>query len=107
MTGAGVVAWSPLANGFLSGRYSAGSGDGVRGRLDMLGVAGADPPAWEWRVLERRRSVADELGCGMARVALAWVLGRPRVDAALLGASRPDQVGDSMGALETELSVEQ
>jgi aryl-alcohol dehydrogenase-like predicted oxidoreductase len=123
--GLGIMPWSPLAGGLLTGKYGremlaeadraaavpdrAMSGDGeARNRLS------GDNPYGGMLFTERNfgivdavREVAGELGLPMAQVALAWVLSRPGVSSLLLGASRPQQVTDNIAALEVRLSEDQ
>jgi len=103
--GMGIVPWSPLAGGFLSGRYRRGEA-AEGGRL-----AGANPfgdskftPA-NYDVLDVLREVAADLDRPLAEVALAWVLARPGVDTVLVGARTPDQLG-TLAAAGTELPRE-
>ena len=106
-TGLGVMPWSPLAGGFLSGKYRRGD-TGGSGRL-----SGANPFGdskfvdRNWVVLEALRSVAAEVGQPMAQVALAWVMARPGVTATLIGASTVAQVAGSIAAAGLALGEEQ
>ncbi|QKV78784.1 aldo/keto reductase [Amycolatopsis sp. Hca4] len=96
--GLGVTAWSPLAGGFLTGKYR----DGGAGRL-------SDAPTWTERdrqLLEPLGAVADQLGVTMAQVAINWVATQPGVAAAIVGASSADQLGTSMAALDFEIPAE-
>ncbi|MDE2004274.1 MAG: aldo/keto reductase [Betaproteobacteria bacterium] len=99
--GIGATIWSPLASGLLTGKYS----DGVPGdsRAALKG--------FEWlaeRILEPRRvqqvkslaPIADELGCTLAQMSLAWCLKNPNVSTVITGASRPSQVTENMKALD-------
>ncbi len=122
--GLGMMPWSPLAYGLLTGKYDratveagalragglpsdAGAGearvDGDK-RLD-----GANPfgdtlfTDRNWRIVETLQTVADALGETPARVALAWVLSRPGVDTALMGVSRVSQVHDNIAATQLRL----
>lgn len=108
--GIGVVPYNPLGAGMLTGKYRRGQeppadsrfGWGEYGRMyqqrywsdRMFGVA------------EEVEAVAREIGHTPARVALAWVLAQGGVTAPIVGASRPDQLDDSVRALEVELSSE-
>jgi voltage-dependent potassium channel beta subunit len=102
-TGLGLTVWSPLAYGLFTGRYDGGvPWDGRLGlekyvwlREDALGSAEAD-------VLQRIRAVnaiAREIGMTPSRMALAWVLRNRTVDSAITGASRPEQLHETLGAL--------
>ncbi len=105
--GLGVMPWSPLAGGFLSGKYKREDTSGS-GRL-----SGANPfgnskfAARNWDVLEVLTSVAAELGRPAAQVALAWVMGRPGVASTLIGARTPAQLASNIAAGDIRLSPEQ
>ncbi len=106
--GMGMVPWSPLAGGFLSGKYVR---DGqAAGRL-----SGPNPfqgpftkfTDRNWHILDVLRAVAAQLGRPPAQVALAWVAAQPGVASLLLGASRPEQLRGNLAGLELRLSAEQ
>ncbi|UDL93120.1 aldo/keto reductase [Lichenihabitans sp. PAMC28606] len=126
--GMGLMPWSPLAYGLLTGKYDratveasaprasglpsdAGTGavrpDGDK-RLD-----GANPfgdtlfTDRNWRIVEALRGVAETMGETPARVALAWVLSRTGVDTALMGVSRVSQLHDNIAATELRLPIDQ
>lgn len=108
--GMGITPWSPLASGFLSGKYARGDASGT-GRLAV--VKGSGNPAFEkfsernWEILEVVRRVARECGASPARVALAWVASQPGVASTLVGATKLAQLEDNLGALELTLTSEQ
>ena len=126
--GMGLVPWSPLAFGLLTGKYdratveAAGPRSGglprdaaVRGESRPEGAFapdGANPfgdtlfTGRNWNIVDALRRVADEVGQSPARVALAWVVGRPGVASTLMGASRVEQVLDNVSALDLALSPE-
>lgn len=99
--GIGQVVWSPMAQGILTGKY-------LPGQPVPEGSRGADPTGStflsRWLrddVLTRvqgLRPLADEAGLSMAQMAVAWVLGNPNVSTAIVGASRPEQLVDSVRA---------
>lgn len=109
--GMGIVPWSPLASGFLSGKYQrsgdAGTGDG---RLQTLkgsgnpGFAKFTPRNWE--VLTALEGVARELGRPAAEVALNWVATQPGVSSTLIGATKLTQLQSNLRALELEIPGE-
>jgi len=110
--GMAITPWSPLASGFLAGKYRREGGAVVgSGRLDTL--KGSGNPAFEkftdrnWAILEVVRAVAAEAGRSPAEVALAWVTRRPGVTSTLVGATRVAQLEASLSALSLELSPEQ
>ena len=106
--GLGLLVWSPLAGGFLSGKYSGdanGSTD-EKGRRDTR----AFPPVDEARgsrVVEAMRPIAAMHGCSVAQVALAWLLHQPGVTSVIMGAKRPDQLADNLGAANLFLSADE
>ena len=100
--GMGQVVWSPMAEGVLSGKYLPGAQppEGSRATDDK----GGKQMIARWmdeRVLtavQRLRPIAEEAGLSMAQLALAWVLQNPNVSAALVGASRPEQLLENVKA---------
>lgn len=126
--GLGLVPWSPLAYGLLTGKYDRASveaGGARRGGVPNRGGATSEARAdgdkrldgdnpfgdslfteRNWRIVEVLKRVAAEAGESAARIALAWVVGRPGVASTLMGVSRPEQVGDNVGALDVTLAPE-
>jgi aryl-alcohol dehydrogenase-like predicted oxidoreductase len=99
--GLGLMTWSPLASGLLTGKYRDGVPDGSRATLANY--------AWlRERLTDRGRNrqvaalgeVASELGCSVAQLSLAWCLAHPSVSTVIIGASGPDQVRHNVGSLE-------
>jgi voltage-dependent potassium channel beta subunit len=99
--GLGLTTWSPLASGLLTGKYRDGVPAGSRATL----------PGYDWLragVTDARRNaavaelglIADELGCRLAQLALAWCAGNPHVSTVITGASRVEQVHENMAALD-------
>jgi aryl-alcohol dehydrogenase-like predicted oxidoreductase len=102
--GVGLMVWSPLAGGLLSGKYD-GEGtaaDGRRASFDFPPVDRGRLPG----VLAALRSVAEAHGSSVARVALAWLLHQPWVTSVIVGANRPEQLADNLGAAELALTPE-
>ncbi|KAF4041647.1 Aldo/keto reductase family [Phytophthora infestans] len=97
--GLGLSTWSPLSFGTLTGKYSAGTPDGSR--LDMSGLKGAIPD-FEERVIkaDRLKPVAEELGCSMAQLAIAWCVSNDKVSTVMIGASSPAQLEQNLKALD-------
>jgi aryl-alcohol dehydrogenase-like predicted oxidoreductase len=101
--GIGIMPWSPLKNGFLSGKYSrdnAGSVDTLRGSL-----VGA-PSEADYVVIDALHAVSDEIGASPATVALAWVHSRPGVASTIIGARRMDQLTANLAALDVKLTAD-
>jgi len=102
--GIGVLPWSPLRGGRLSGKYSRNNGspgDSRRGGLY------AEPTERDWAVIEAVVRVAADLGVGSAEVALAWVRSRPAVTSTLIGARTIEQLRFNLASLEITLAPEQ
>jgi aryl-alcohol dehydrogenase-like predicted oxidoreductase len=97
----GVVVWSPLSSGFLTGRYRAAGADGRRTTFTFPPV---DPELGE-RALVALATVADGRGASMAQVALAWVLAQPGITSAIVGASSLDQLDDNLAAADLDLTA--
>jgi aryl-alcohol dehydrogenase-like predicted oxidoreductase len=101
--GIGVMAWSPLAGGFLSGKYTRDKPKGESG--DRLGGFDFLPYDRErgFALVDLLRSIAAKRDATPAQVAIAWVLTRPAVAAVLIGASRREQLDDNLGAADVRL----
>ena len=102
--GLGTTIWSPLAGGLLTGKYRDGVPGGTRSTLDGYGWL---TPRYDSELgrrniakVERLRPVADELGCSLAQLAIAWCAANPHVSTTILGASRPEQLEENLGAVE-------
>jgi voltage-dependent potassium channel beta subunit len=99
--GIGATTWSPLASGLLTGKYADGVPKDSRGAL----------PGYEWlrdMVTDRERNekvrrlakIADDLGCSLAQLSIAWCARNPNVSTVILGASKVSQLQDNLGALD-------
>jgi voltage-dependent potassium channel beta subunit len=98
--GYGTTIWSPLASGLLTGKYNEGVPQDSRAALK----------GYEWlqrgitperiATVRNLQPIADELGCSLAQLALAWCLKNPNVSTVITGASRASQVGENMKALD-------
>src|SRR3954454_2431051 len=99
--GLGLTTWSPLGSGLLSGKYLDGIPDGSRATL----------PGYEWlkqfltdpernQKVRSLQAVAEELGCTLSQLSIAWCAKNPHVSTVITGASRPEQVHENMGALD-------
>ena len=105
--GIGVCPWSPLAGGFLSGKYKKDS-NGVEGRLN----ATKDNPVFNkftdrnWLILDTLLEVSKAMGKPAAEVALSWVFHRPGVTSTLIGATKLPQLESNMAAVELEIPAE-
>ncbi len=104
--GLGLLVWSPLAGGLLSGKYSRErqSAEGSRR------TAFAFPPVEMERaytIIDLLREMADRKGVSVAQLAIAWLLHQPRVTSVLLGTKRSEQLEDNLGAVDVVLSEEE
>lgn len=104
--GLGITAWSPLAMGLLSGKYRSKRADGGRLSLDASGTGLGLFTDRNVRIVAALESVADALGRSLAQVALNWLTDRPGVAAAIVGASKLEQLDDNLASLDFTLSEE-
>ncbi len=104
--GIGIVVWSPLAGGFLTGRYTRQDPTGGKGRLAEFDFPPIDREKG-YAVIERARAIAARHQATVTQVALAWVLAKPYVTTILLGASKLSQLEDNLGADEVDLSADE
>ncbi|MDE3080280.1 MAG: aldo/keto reductase [Paracoccaceae bacterium] len=100
--GVGLMVWSPLAGGYLSGKYTGGQGDGRRASFDFPPI---DRPKAD-RIVEAMRGIADAKGVSVAQIALAWLLHQDVVTSVIIGAKRMDQLQDNLKAAEVTLSAD-
>jgi 1-deoxyxylulose-5-phosphate synthase len=104
--GISQIVWSPLAQGTLTGKYKPGEPPPAGSRAASRDMGWSMDRFRDDDVLEavqRLEPIAEDLGITMAQLALAWVLRRPEVAAAIIGASRPEQVEDNAAASGIEL----
>ena len=106
--GLGVLVWSPLAGGLLSGKYRRGEPGPEQSRL----LSGWDePPVRDqellYDIVEVVVEVAKERGVSPAQVALAWLLERPAVTSLIVGARTEEQLADNLGAADLSLTGEE
>ncbi len=126
--GLGIVPWSPLAYGLLTGKYDRATVEAAPSRAGGLPrdaaslkekrpegdkrLDGANPfgdslfTPRNWKIVDELKRVAAEAGESPARIALAWICGRPGIASTLMGVSRAEQVTDNAAALELVLSPE-
>lgn len=101
----GLMVWSPLAGGLLSGKF----------KPDEKGPEGARRSSFDFPVVDKARAfrcvdamrpIAARHQVSVAQVALAWLLARPQVSTVIIGAKTPDQLSDNLGATRLELSAD-
>jgi aryl-alcohol dehydrogenase-like predicted oxidoreductase len=105
--GVGLMVWSPLAGGLLSGKFAGSDGaadkDSRRHQFDF-------PPVDKNRAhacIDAMRPIAQAHGVSVAQIALAWLLHQPQVTSVIVGAKRPEQLKDNLAASDVSLSAEE
>ncbi len=102
--GLGTTIWSPLAGGLLTGKYNNGIPEGSRGDLEgyewLRPRFEGDEPERKIAKVKQLAPIAEDLGCSLAQLAIAWCLTNPHVSTVITGASRPEQVTENMKAME-------
>ena len=106
--GLGLMVWSPLAGGLLSGKYSRGAndaaeGEGRRAKLDFPRV----DKRLAFDLVEAMRPMAESRGVAVSAVAIAWLLHRAVVSTVIVGARRADQLAENLAASEVELTADE
>ncbi|NYE62050.1 aryl-alcohol dehydrogenase-like predicted oxidoreductase [Duganella sp. 1224] len=102
----GLLVWSPLVGGLLSGKFTRDNqkpGDSRRSEFDFP-IVDKDRA---WNIIDVLKPIAEAHQCTPARVALAWLLSRPVVTSVIMGAKRVDQLQDNLAAAELKLSAEE
>ena len=102
----GLLVWSPLAGGLLSGRFSREDQAPEGSRRSGFDFPVVDKER-AWKVLDVLRPIAAAHGCTPARAALAWLLSRDVVTAVIIGAKRLDQLEDNLSAIDLALDEEE
>ncbi|MBD3730001.1 MAG: aldo/keto reductase [Sphingomonadales bacterium] len=103
--GLGLMVWSPLAGGFLSGKYTR-AGDAADGRRASFDFPPIDKDR-AYDAVDVMHDIAAAKGCTVPQVALAWLLAKPAVTSVIVGAKRTDQLEDNLGAVDIALSAEE
>jgi aryl-alcohol dehydrogenase-like predicted oxidoreductase len=106
--GVGILVWSPLAGGLMSGKYRRDQ-DGPEGarHLTDWGEPPVRNPDQTYDVIDALVEIGETHGVSAAQVALAWVIGRPGVVSAVVGARTDEQLADNLGAATLELTTEE
>jgi aryl-alcohol dehydrogenase-like predicted oxidoreductase len=108
--GLGLLAWSPLSGGLLTGKYRQGErpaadtriGEAIRIDLAMYDALARRQRTWD--TIAAVGDIAEQRGCSSAQVALAWVAARPGVTSVILGARTVQQLEDNLGAVQVDLT---
>lgn len=101
--GIGVLVWSPLAGGFLSGKYTRENPKGDGGRLTAFEMLPYDKEKG-YGVVDKLKAIGAAHNASPAQVALAWLLSRRGVASVLIGANKMNQLEDNLGASDIKLS---
>lgn len=109
--GMGIMVWSPLASGLLSGKYRPSEGVlNAEGRLDTMkdtqNAAFQKFTDRNWKIVAELEAVAKELGRSMAQVAINWTVNQPGVGSVIVGATKLSQLEDNLKSLDFELPKE-
>ena len=104
--GLGMSVWSPLAFGFLAGKYTREDMVKDENRFSNTDWLNFDKDR-AFALLPVMKGIASEAGCSMAQLAVAWLLTRDKVDTVLLGATKTHQLEDNLGAVDVELTDDQ
>ncbi len=98
--GYGTTIWSPLASGLLTGKYNNGIPENSRAALKGYEWLQKDITPERVAKVKQLQPIADDLGCTLAQLGLAWCLTNPNVSTVITGASRAEQVTENMKALD-------
>jgi aryl-alcohol dehydrogenase (NADP+) len=105
--GVGLIPWSPLARGFLTGnRRKEDWGDTLRSKSDTFGHSMYFNEE-DFAVVNRAADIAKERGATTSQIALAWLLNKPHISAPIIGATKMDHLDQAIAALEIQLSDEE
>jgi aryl-alcohol dehydrogenase-like predicted oxidoreductase len=110
--GIGVLPWSPLGGGWLTGKYKADQAPTGATRLGENPNRGMEAYSRRnnertWQVLDALRSVSEARGASMSVVALAWLVDRPAITSVILGARTMEQLNDNLGTAGVHLTAEE
>ncbi len=110
--GVGIIPWSPLGGGFLSGKYRKGEPPPEGSRIALSEEITEE--AWHrraternWRIIDAVGEIAEARGKTYAQVALAWLRAQPAVPSIIIGVRTPEQLEDNLGSVDWELSEEE
>lgn len=101
--GLGTLIWSPLAGGFLTGKYTRDDPTGGGGRRAAFSVPPVDLERG-YRAVDEMREIAGRREVPIAHVAYAWLLAKQEVSSIIVGASRPEQLADNLAAADVSFT---
>jgi aryl-alcohol dehydrogenase-like predicted oxidoreductase len=101
--GVGTLIWSPLAGGFLTGKYTRDNPTGGGGRRANFSIPPIDLERG-YQAVETMQGIAQQHNITVAHVAYAWLLAKPDVSSIIVGASRPEQLADNLAAADVSLT---
>jgi aryl-alcohol dehydrogenase-like predicted oxidoreductase len=104
--GLGLMVWSPLAGGLLSGKYGRQQQAEAGSRRIDFDFPPVDKDR-AWDVIDALRPIADARKVSVAQIALGWLLHQPQVTSVIVGAKRPEQLVDNLKAVDVRLSAEE
>jgi aryl-alcohol dehydrogenase-like predicted oxidoreductase len=102
----GLMVWSPLAGGLLSGKYGPGSNGPEGARRTAFDFPPVDKDR-AWKCVDAMRAIADKKGVSVAQIALAYILHKPFVTTVIIGAKTTDQLDDNLAAVKVHLSADE
>jgi aryl-alcohol dehydrogenase-like predicted oxidoreductase len=105
-TGIGVLVWSPLAGGFLSGKYTRETPEPENARLNTFKIPPIDVEKG-YDVVDLLKQIAQNHGASPAQVAIAWMLTKPFISSIIIGANKMHQLEDNLGAVKLNLSAQE
>jgi aryl-alcohol dehydrogenase-like predicted oxidoreductase len=102
----GLLVWSPLAGGLLSGKFTRTNQKAANSRRTEYDFPIVDKER-TWKILDVMAPIAKAHGCSPARLSLAWLLAKPAVTSVIIGAKRLDQLQDNLAAVELTLTQDE
>jgi aryl-alcohol dehydrogenase-like predicted oxidoreductase len=103
--GLGILPWSPLAGGFLTGKFERGKPPDASARLGMKDRFARYDTERNWKIIDAVRAVASETSSTPSAVSLAWLLAKPQVTSVIFGARNAEQLAQNLAGAELELSA--
>jgi len=100
-----LLPWSPLAGGFLSGKFTREGASDADARRAKFAFPPVDPEK-AYRIIDVMREIATRKNASVAQIALAWLLHQPFVTSVIIGAKRESQLKDNLGSVDVQLDAE-